>query len=128
MHLSFENITAVLLAARHWLRLFRKRGARFKRFRVQTAAMSRQPKNRENAETDRCSSGLTCQCADWFAEAFSLPMTVAIYSKTEVGSVPPVTRLQARRWQALKYPGSLCVGWIRIKLKVVSCTSRNAGN
>lgn len=49
-----------------------------------------------NAETDRLHGRVNLPAPDWLPEHFPIPDDRRIYSKTEVGSVPPAHQLQAR--------------------------------
>ncbi|MBU2604912.1 MAG: hypothetical protein KKC43_03360 [Alphaproteobacteria bacterium] len=53
-------------------------------------------KTGNDAETDRLLGRVNLPVPDWLPKHFPLPDDLRIYSKTEVGSVPPAHQLQAR--------------------------------
>ncbi|WP_373007872.1 hypothetical protein [Hyphomonas sp.] len=53
-------------------------------------------KTENTAETDRLLGRVNLPAPDWLPKHFPLPDDRRIYSKTEVGSVPPAHQLQAR--------------------------------
>lgn len=53
-------------------------------------------KTQNNAENDRLLGRVNLPAPDWLPKRFPLPDDRRIYSKTEVGSVPPAHQLQAR--------------------------------
>lgn len=75
-----------------------------------------------NAEADRLLGKVELPAPDWLPEHFPLPDDTRVYSKTEVGSVPPAHQLQARTMDALDDIRDAIVQWgldANIKIEVV---------
>lgn len=64
-----------------------------------------------NAEADHLLGSVDLPAPDWLPEHFPLPDDSHIYSKTEVGSVPPAHQLQARTMDALDDIRDAIVQW-----------------
>jgi hypothetical protein len=79
-------------------------------------------KTGNDAETDRLLGRVNLPVPDWLPKRFPLPDDRRIYSKTEVGSVPPAHQMQARTMEALDDIRDAIVQWgldTNIKVEVV---------